>query len=245
MASITRDRFDAVLFDLDGVLTDTSSVHAATWQKVFDEFLGSRSSQSGEAFRPFDISSDYHRYLDGKLRYEGARSFLESRGIQLPFGGPQSSSEDETVCGLANRKNDLIAEEIASNGVGAYEESARVLEQFRSGGFKTAVVTASHNCEVVLQAAGIANRFDARVDGNVADRLGLPGKPAPDTYLEAARRLGATPRRAVIIEDAISGVQAGRAGGFGLIIGVDRTGRAEALRASGADRIVSDLSELL
>lgn len=242
---ITADRFDAVLFDLDGVLTDTSSVHALTWKTVFDEYLNERSARTGEPFRPFDIDTEYRHHLDGRLRYEGARSFLESRGIKLPPGSPGSPSSEESVCGLANRKNDLIVREFAANGVQVFDDSIRVLKRVRQKGLKTAVVTASHNCEAVLRAAGISDQFDVHIDGNIADRLGLPGKPAPDTYLKAAAEMGVTATRAVVIEDAISGVQAGRAGGFGLVIGADRTGDAVALRENGADFVLKDLSDLV
>lgn len=242
---VTRDRFDAVLFDLDGVLTATASLHSTCWKKMFDEYLAKRAAEASEPFRPFQISTDYKHYVDGKLRYEGVRSFLRSRGIDLPDGDPDDPPDRETVCGLGNRKNELIGELLDTDGVDVFEESIAWLRQLRRRGFSTAVVSASKNCERVLGAAGIEDLFDTRVDGVVAARLGLPGKPAPDTFLEGARRLGVQPERAVVVEDAVSGVQAGRAGGFGLVIGVDRTGDPEALRAGGADLVVEDLGELL
>jgi beta-phosphoglucomutase family hydrolase len=243
--TVTPERFDAVLFDLDGVLTDTAKVHAACWKTMFDEFLRSRATRTGEAFRPFDSDTDYKRYVDGKLRYEGVRSFLQSRGIHLPYGNPSDPASHATICGLGNRKNELIQEVLATDGVEVYERSLPFVHHLRSVGMRTAIVSASRNCPAVLAAAGIASLFDVRIDGEVASRLHLAGKPAPDTFLEAARQLGVEPARAVVVEDAISGVQAGRAGQFGLVIGVARKGEADALRENGADVVVTDLSELL
>ena len=245
MNPISPDRFDAVLFDLDGVLTATAKVHAACWKKLFDEFLEERAKAAGEPLKPFDIDSDYKLYVDGKLRYEGVRSFLGSRGIDLPEGTPDESPNSETVCGLGNRKDALVHEVLEADGVEVYEGSVRLVEQVRSRGIRTAVVSASKNCKIVMEAARISHLFDQVVDGEVAERLRLPGKPKPDTFLTAAERLGVVPERAVVVEDAISGVQAGRAGGFGLVIGVDRKGDPESLRKSGADIVVKDLSELV
>jgi alpha,alpha-trehalase len=243
--TITPERFDAVLFDLDGVLTDTAKVHAACWKKMFDAFLRNRAAQTKESWRPFDSDADYKQYVDGKLRYEGVRSFLQSRGIQLPYGDPGDPPSRETICGLGNRKNELIQEVLATDGVEVYERSLPFVHYLRSVGIRTAIVSASRNCPAVLAAAGIAHLFDVRVDGEVAARLHLAGKPAPDTFLAAARQLAVEPARAVVVEDAISGVQAGRAGQFGLVIGVARKGEANALRENGADVVVADLSELL
>jgi beta-phosphoglucomutase family hydrolase len=243
--SITYDRFDAVLFDLDGVLTATAKLHAACWKKMFDEYLLRRAETTGETFQPFEIATDYRQYVDGKLRYDGVRAFLESRGIDLPWGSPEDPPDRATICGLGNRKNELIQVLLASGGVEVFESSVALVRQLRGAGIKTAVVSASKNCEAILEAAGIAARFDARVDGVVAARLHLSGKPAPDTFLEAAQQLGVEPERAVVVEDAVSGVQAGRAGGFGLVIGVDRKGDPEALRNNGADIVVTDLGDLL
>jgi len=243
--TVTPERFDAVLFDLDGVLTDTAKVHAACWKKMFDEFMRNRAAQTGEVFRPFDSDTDYKLYVDGKLRYEGVRGFLQSRAIHLPSGDPSDPAHCETICGLGNRKNELIQEVLATEGVQVYESSLPFVRHLRSVGMRTAVVSASRNCPAVLAAAGIADLFDVRVDGEVASRLHLAGKPAPDTFLEAARQLGVEPARAVVVEDAISGVQAGRAGQFGLVIGVARKGEANALQGHGADIVVADLSELL
>jgi alpha,alpha-trehalase len=242
---IARDRFDAVLFDLDGVLTATARLHSACWKRMFDEYLQRRAAETGEPFVPFEIATDYKNHVDGKLRYDGVRSFLSTRGIDLPWGDPDDPPDRETVCGLGNRKNELIGELLETDGVEVYEESVAWVRHLRERGFATAVVSASKNCERVLQAAGIEDLFDTRIDGVVAGELGLPGKPAPDTFLEGARRLGVAPERAVVVEDAVSGVQAGRAGGFGMVIGVDRSGDPEALRAGGADVVVADLGELL
>lgn len=243
--AVTKDQFDAVLFDLDGVLTDTAKIHAACWKRMFDDFLRERATEKNEPFRPFDIGTDYKLYVDGKPRFDGVQSFLESRGIHLPYGEPGSPPSDETICGLGNRKNEMVKEAIESEGVEAYEGSVAFVRHLRNQGIKTAVVSASSNCEPVLRSAGIADLFDVRVDGEVASQLNLAGKPAPDTFLKAAQELGVQPNRAVVVEDAISGVQAGRRGGFGLVIGVDRKGDAESLWENGADIVVNDLGEML
>lgn len=242
---ITRERFDAVLFDLDGVLTDTAKVHAACWKKMFDEFLWERAARTREPFRPFDIVHDYQRYVDGKLRADGVRSFLASRGIIVPEGHPSDPVDGETIHALGKRKNALVQETLAADGVDVYPGSVDFVRQLRRSGIRTAVVSASRNCQAVLGAAGITDLFDVRVDGEVAARLGLAGKPAPDTFLAAARQLGVKPARTVVVEDAVSGVQAGKAGQFGLVIGVARKGDACVLRKNGADIVVTDLSELL
>lgn len=242
---ITADRFDAVLFDLDGVLTLTMKLHATCWKRMFDAYLQSRAERFGEAFHPFEVTRDYKPYVDGKLRYDGVRSFLASRGISLPEGTPEDTPAQETICGLGNRKDRMVNEIIASEGVEVLEGSLQVARVIREMGLKTAVVSASKNCETVLNAAGIRDLFDTVVDGKVAARLGLPGKPAPDTFLEAARELSVVPRRAVVVEDAISGVQAGQAGGFGLVIGIDHHNDRAALAQNGADLVVEDLAEIL
>jgi beta-phosphoglucomutase family hydrolase len=242
---LTADRYDAVLFDLDGVLTDTAAVHARAWKTMFDDFLRDWAKRHEQPFEPFTIERDYKTYVDGKPRYDGVRSFLHSRGIELREGTSEDAPDTETVRGLGNRKNDLVNQLLDDEGVVRYEGSVRLVEQLREQGIKLAVVSSSKNCATVLEAAGIAHLFDARVDGVVAAERGLPGKPAPDTFLAAAADLGATPERAVVVEDAISGVQAGHAGGFGLVIGVDREGHPEALRSNGADLVVSDLEELV
>jgi beta-phosphoglucomutase family hydrolase len=242
---LSRDRFDAVLFDLDGVLTATAKVHAACWKKMFDEYLLKRANKTGEASRPFDIKRDYLAYVDGKLRYDGVRDFLKSRAIELPEGSPDDPPTAETVCGLGNRKNDMVNDVLQTEGVEPYQGSLALVRQLRGKGMKTAVVSSSHNCLAVLQAAKMADLFDARVDGEVADRLQLRGKPAPDTFLAASKQLGVPPQRAVVVEDAIAGVQAGRDGRFGLVVGVARKGDVDALKDNGADVVVADLSELV
>lgn len=243
--SITRDLYDAVLFDMDGVVTDTASIHAVCWKTMFDEFLEKRSKPTGVPFHPFDIDTDYKLHVDGKPRYEGVRDFLASRGITLPEGTSDDAVTAETVCGLGNRKNELVNDRIASSGVEAYPGTVAFLNAVRRAGIKTAVVTSSHNCHTVLHAANVADLFDASVDGDVLVEQGLAGKPAPDSFLKAAEMLRVTPERAVVIEDALSGVQAGVRGGFGLVIGVARKGNPEELRAHGAHRVVNDLAELL
>jgi len=243
--SLDPSRFDAVLFDLDGVLTDTARIHAASWKKMFDAYLQRRAERSGEAFRPFEIASDYGPHVDGKPRYDGVRDFLASRGIELPQGSPEDPPSRETVCGLGNRKNEMVNAAIESEGVEPYAGSVALLDHVHGLGLRTAVVSASKNCAAVLVAAGIDGRFDTRVDGVVLERESIRGKPAPDSFLEAARRLEVEPARAVVIEDAISGVQAGRAGRFGLVVGVARKNDAEQLAENGADTVVLDLAELL
>jgi alpha,alpha-trehalase len=242
---ITKAKFDAVLFDLDGVLTATAKVHATCWKRMFDDFLERRIADGQEPFRPFDPVEDYKVYIDGKLRFDGVRSFLEARGISLPEGEPESPAGYETIWGLGNLKDQMVREFLESEGVDVYEGSIALVRLLRSQGIKTGVVSASANCKAVLEAAGIADLFDVRVDGKVASELNLASKPAPDMFLKAAEQIKVAPERAVVVEDAISGVQAGRDGGFGLVIGVDRKGDAKALMENGADLVVSDLDELL
>jgi beta-phosphoglucomutase family hydrolase len=235
----------ACLFDLDGVLTQTAKVHAAAWKEMFDDFLRRRASRTGEPFVPFDPTRDYDEYVDGKPRYEGVRSFLASRGIELPQGTPQDPPGAETIDGLGNRKNELVLAIIRREGVQPYEGSVRYVEAVRAAGLSRAVVSSSTNCRDVLRAAGIEELFEQVIDGVVADREGLKGKPAPDTFLAGARALGIEPREGAVFEDALAGVEAGRAGRFGFVVGVDRVGQADALRAHGADVVVKDLGELL
>ncbi len=243
---VTREKYDAVLLDLDGVITDTATIHARSWKRMFDEYLRSRSSRTGEPFRPFDIATDYKLYVDGKPRYDGVRDFLKSRrGINLPEGTPDDPPLHETVCGLGNRKNDLVNEAITSDGVEVYEGTLKWVHRLHDDGFKTAVVTSSQNCDVVLKAAGLSDLFEVRVDGNTIHEQQLDGKPAPDAFLAAAKLLGVTPKRSVVVEDAISGVEAGRKGQFGLVIGVARKGNNDELKRHGADLVVNDLAELL
>ena len=236
------DAITACLFDLDGVLTQTAKVHAAAWKETFDEYLRQRD---GDGFKEFDAVKDYDEYVDGKPRYDGVRSFLESRGIELPEGSPDDPPTAETICGIGNRKNDLVQKLISEQGVEAYDGSVRFVRAARDAGLRRAVVSSSANCREVLIAAGIEDLFEARIDGLVADEQHLKGKPAPDTFLAGARALGVEPARAVVFEDALAGVQAGRDGHFGYVVGVDRTGQAQALREHGATVVVQDLSELL
>ncbi len=244
-SAITRDQYDAVLLDLDGVITDTANMHAACWKQMFDAYLQQRAAERGEPFRPFELATDYRLYVDGKPRFDGVRDFLTSRAIQLPEGSPEDPPQAETVGGLGNRKNDLVNKVIEEVGVEPYEGSVKLIHQLRHQGFKIAVVTSSQNCEAVLKAAQLDAFFEVRVDGNMIDAQHLAGKPAPDTFLTAAQRLGVEPTRAVVVEDAISGVQAGRNGNFGLVIGVARKGNAEELRHHGAHLVVNDLGELV
>jgi beta-phosphoglucomutase family hydrolase len=235
----------ACLFDLDGVLTDTASVHAAAWKQMFDDYLRARAEREGTAFVPFDAAADYGPYVDGKPRLDGTRSFLASRGIVLPEGGPDDGPDAETVVGLSTRKNDLVQEKIVSVGVEVYPGSVRYLQAVRAAGLATAVVSSSANAAQVLEVAGLTSFIDQRMDGVTAKQRGLPGKPAPDTFLAAAADLGVGKEEAVVFEDALAGVASGRAGGFGFVVGVDRLGHADALRAAGADVVVADLAELL
>ncbi|MGA8656195.1 MAG: beta-phosphoglucomutase family hydrolase [Chthoniobacterales bacterium] len=236
--------YDAVLFDLDGVLTRTASVHASAWKKLFDCFLEQHATQAGEPFVPFDIDADYLRYVDGKPRYDGVAAFLESRGIELPLGAPEDGPDVQSVRALGNLEDRYFLKHLEQHGIEPYEASIALVRKLRAEEIKTAVVSSSNNCAAVLEAAGIAQLFDARVDGKDVTRLELKGKPAPDAFLEAARRVGAEPSRAVVVEDAIVGVGAGRAGRFGCVIGVDRSGHAQALREAGADVVVTDLAQV-
>jgi beta-phosphoglucomutase family hydrolase len=235
----------ALLFDLDGVLTQTAKVHAAAWKETFDEFLRKKAQESGTEFVPFDKVADYDQYVDGKPREDGVRSFLESRGFDLPEGSSDDSPDAETIHGVGNNKNERVLKLIHDQGVEPYEGSVRYLNEVQRAGLPRAVVSSSTNCRDVLKAAGIDHFFDTIVDGVVAERDHLHGKPAPDTFLAGAKALGIEPAHAVVFEDALAGVQAGRAGKFGYVVGVDRVGQRDALKAHGADIVVDDLSELL
>ena len=239
------DGVRACLFDLDGVLTETAKVHAAAWKEMFDAFLRERAEHSGEEFVAFDPVGDYDEYVDGKPRYEGVSSFLDSRGIDLPQGEKDDAADTETIDGLGNRKNQIVLRMIEDDGVTAYVGSVRYVRAARERGLACAVVSSSTNCLDVLEAAGIEDLFQERIDGVVAEREHLQGKPAADTFLAGARALGVEPGQAAVFEDALVGVQAGRAGGFACVVGVDRVGQADALREHGADIVVGDLAQLL
>jgi len=241
---INLSEIPAVIFDMDGVLTDTATTHAEAWKQLFDEYLKERANRLNEAFQAFDINNDYLRYVDGKPRYDGVMSFLESRGITLPLGSPEDSPDEETVCGLGNRKNRYFVERLKKEGAKPYESSIGFIKRVKTRGLRTAVISASRNAGEVLESAGILGLFDVKVDGIDSDKLQLKGKPDPAIFLEASRRLGVKPEETVVVEDALSGVEAGRRGNFRLVIGVDRAGQAEELRRRGANIVVSDLSEL-
>ncbi|WP_406364754.1 beta-phosphoglucomutase family hydrolase [Streptomyces sp. NBC_00645] len=231
----------ACLFDLDGVITKTAVVHAAAWKQTFDDFLRGRD---GDGFRPFDDAGDYAEYVDGLPRADGVRSFLASRGIELPEGTPDDPPDRTTVHGLGNRKNELLLEMIRTDGVEAYDGTLRYIEAVRARGLRTAVVSSSANCRDILRSVGAESLFDVRIDGVVATERRLPGKPRPDTFLAAAKDLGVDPSGAAVFEDALAGMDAGRSGHFGYVVGVDRVGQGAALRAHGADIVVRDLAEL-
>lgn len=238
---LSTGRFDLVIFDLDGVVTDTASLHAEAWKEVFDAFL---ARHAGPNFRPFDAKAEYLNYVDGKPRYDGVRSFLGARSIRLPEGGDDDPPGADTVRSIGDAKDARFLRLLAERGPGLYQSSLDVIDALRRAGFKLAVVTASRNARAVLEAAGLTQRFDTIVDGNERARLDLAGKPSPATFLEAARRLDVEPERAVVLEDAVAGVEAGRRGGFGLVIGVDRAGHGADLRRAGADVVIRDLAEL-
>jgi len=227
------------------VLTKTAVVHAAAWKEMFDDFLRAWSERTGAPFVPFDAHDDYGRYVDGRPRLDGTRAFLRSRGIELPEGGPDDPPDTWTIHGLGNRKQALVLARLAQGRIEIYEGSVRYVRAARAAGLSTAVVSSSANTRQVLEAVGITDLFDTRIDGLVAEERGLAGKPAPDTFLAGAEALGAEPASAAVFEDALAGVEAGRAGGFAVVVGVDRVGQADELRRHGADVVVRDLSELL
>jgi beta-phosphoglucomutase family hydrolase len=239
------DQIRACLFDLDGVLTSTAKVHAAAWKEMFDAFLGRWSQRTGRPFAQFDVVADYDAYVDGKPRNDGTRDFLASRGIELPEGSADDPPGAETIIGLGDLKNDIVQRRIRTDGVQAYPGSVEYLRRAAEAGLRRVVVSSSTNCHDVLVAAGIDDLIEARVDGVTAAQHHLRGKPAPDTFLAGARLAGVEPDQAAVFEDALAGVEAGRAGHFGLVVGVDRAGQAEALKAHGADIVVNDLAELV
>jgi len=239
------EKVRACLFDLDGVLTDTASVHTKAWKAMFDAFLSDRAKRMGEEFVPFDAAADYRKYVDGKKREDGVRSFLSSRGIDLPDGSPDDPDDAETVYGLGNRKNDMFQKVLEKDGVEVFDGSRRYLEAVSSAGLGIAVVSASANTPEVLKITGLDRFIQRRVDGNTLREEHIPGKPAPDSFLRGAQLLDVAPDAAAVFEDALSGVAAGRAGNFGYVVGVDRVGQADELRSNGADVVVTDLAELL
>lgn len=239
------DGVTACLFDLDGVLTDTAAVHNRAWTQTFDEFLRRRAEATGEPFVPFDPGADYNAHVDGRKREDGVRAFLASRGVELPEGTPDDPPTADTVWGVGNRKNELLLATLERDGVEVYEGSRRYLQAAKDAGLRRAVVSSSANTAQVLAVTGLDALVELRVDGLSARERGLPGKPAPDTFLAAAADLGVSAAQAVVFEDALAGVRAGRAGAFGYVVGVDRVGQAEALREQGADVVVQDLEELL
>ena len=242
--TISTTDFDAVLFDLDGVVTQTEKLHTVAWKTLFDEFLDSKARKDGTPFEPFDAEKDYLQYVDGKQRYDGVSSFLAARGISIPYGDPADGIDQETVCGLGNKKNAAFLECLAEKGIEVFDSTVRLINALRQKGVKIAIVSSSKNCKIVLEQADLSHLFDTRVDGVESATYKLPGKPAPDTYLEAAKRLDVVPSRAAIVEDANSGVEAGHRGGFGLVLGVARQGNHAALEQNGADIVVSDLAQV-
>ena len=239
------ERVRACLFDLDGVLTDTASVHRRAWKEMFDADLRLRAQSSGDRFVPFDIDADYEKFVDGKKREDGVRSFLDSRGITLPKGDPDDATDAETVHGLGNRKNELFHQTLRSDGVEVFDGSRRYLEAVSAAGLGVAVVSSSANTREVLEVTGLAEFVEVRVDGVTMREEDIAGKPAPDSFLRAAQLLDTPAERAAVVEDALAGVAAGHAGHFGVVIGVDRVGHAEELRRNGADVVVTELEELL
>lgn len=241
--TIDRDRYEAAIFDVDGVVTDTASVHQAAWKDVFDAYLRTRADRGDETFEEF-TEADYLAFVDGKPRLDGVRSFLSARGIELPEGDPADPPDRETIMGIGHRKNDAFVRWLERNRVEPYPSTVRVLRELRERRIATGVISASRNAKAVLKSAEVLELFDARVDGQVAAELGLPGKPDPAVFLEAARRLGAEPARTVVVEDAQAGCEAGRRGGFGLVIGVNRADQRDELLQHGADVVVDDLEEV-
>ncbi len=240
MESKNQVLFKAVIFDLDGVVTKTALVHAASWKAMFDEYLKLREKRDGESFSEFTYEKDYLTYVDGKPRYKGVQSFLESRGIDIPFGEKEDAPDHETVCGLGNKKNIKFRECLKNQGVDVYEKTIELIKDLISNGIRIGVASSSKNCQHVLKSAGIEAFFETRVDGVVSAELGLEGKPQGDIFVKAAENLGVTPDKAIVVEDAVSGVKAGVHGKFGLVIGVARENNEEELKANGADVVVTN-----
>lgn len=241
---LSRETFDGVIFDMDGVVTDTANLHGRSWKEMFDGFLEAYSKKSGQEQPSFDLDQDYRLHVDGKPRFDGVRDFLASRGIVLPEGGLGDAPGMESVHALGNWKNEVFHALLQDQGADAYPGTVALLRDLHAAGIKTAIISSSKNAVKILESAKVLDQFNAKVDGLDSLELGIPGKPAPDIFLQAAKALAVRPERAVVVEDAISGVQAGRDGGFGLVIGVDRIGNPEALRSNGADVVVRDLAEV-
>ncbi len=241
---LQADKYQAMILDLDGVITQTSKIHAQAWKEMFEAYLNKRREEGNDAVKAYDRRQDYDEYINGKPRYEGVRSFLESREIELPYGDPDDEPGKETVCGLGNRKNRIFRELLEKNGVEPYEGAVEHIRRWKKKGLKIAVVSSSRNCAAVLKAAGISDLFDARVDGVTAAQENLKGKPDPDIFLFAAKKLGVSPEKAVVYEDAVAGVQAGQKGKFGLVIGVARKNDQHQLQENGADVVIHNFNEL-
>ncbi|MEJ2052752.1 MAG: trehalose-phosphatase, partial [Calditrichaceae bacterium] len=240
----TKESIEAVILDLDGVITETSKIHAKSWKKMFDEYNQKLTESGKQKFKPFSIEEDYYEYINGKPRYDGVRSFLKSRNIELPEGDPGDKPGENTVCGLGNHKNELFQKLLTEEGVTVYNDTVEKIKEWRNHGIKTAVVSSSKNCKKIVEMTGLSELFDVRVDGIILAELNLNGKPAPDTFLHAAKELNVPPSRAAVVEDAISGVQAGKSGRFKLVIGVARSGTANELLENGADIVVRTMAEL-
>lgn len=241
---ISPEKIHAVIFDMDGVVTQTASVHAIAWKRMFDDYLRNRAEKEGKEFVPFDDDFDYNEYVDGKPRNDGIKSFLDSRGIHIPLGSSGDSADMETIWGLGTKKNRYFLDYLKENGIQPYETTVELIKQLKSNCVKVGIISSSKNCKNVLEGAGVLDLFDTRVDGVYSETHHIKGKPAPDIFLEAAKQLGVEPQHSVVVEDAISGVQAGSKGNFALVIGVDRVGQEEALKENGADVVVKDLGEV-
>jgi beta-phosphoglucomutase family hydrolase len=241
---MSKAQLKGVVFDLDGVITDTARLHQDAWEAMFNEFLQKWSQQQGVDYVPFDPDKDYHTYVDGKPRFEGVRSFLESRSIHLPYGSDDDGVDEWTVCGLGNRKNEAFGKVLREKGPDVYATSVQFVKALRAAGIRTGIASSSRNCALVLEMGGVQELFDTRVDGVVSKELGLNGKPEPDIFVQAAKNMGLVPAESVVVEDALSGVAAGAKGGFGLTLGVARSQDAKSLREAGADVAVSDLGEI-
>lgn len=239
-----KHNFDGVIFDLDGVITKTALVHAASWKKAFDKYLAMREARDGEPFKEFTYEQDYLIYVDGKPRYEGVRSFLEARGIEIPFGDPADGPDTETVCGIGNSKNEQFRAVLEEDGAEIFESTVALIHELKSEGIHVGVASSSKNCKTILEATNLDHLFETRVDGEVSASIGLKGKPHGDIFVTAAENMGVAPERAVVVEDAVSGVQAGCHGGFALVLGIARENNKEELLAGGAHIVVDDLAEI-